>query len=111
MSKLLSTCARIEVSEADLDRAGTASGPSCGAIDARDFGRSRAVDESTLDAFVIPGKSDGVVLDQTKFGRLLDSYYELSGWNPANGWPSRPKLDELGMTDMADGLEAVGRLG
>jgi aldehyde:ferredoxin oxidoreductase len=111
MSKLLSACTGIEVSEAELDRAGERIWTQLRAIDVRNFGRDRAVDESTLDGFMCPGKDDGVVVDRVKFGTLLDSYYELSGWNPANGWPTRAKLEELGMGDVADGLEAVGKLG
>jgi aldehyde:ferredoxin oxidoreductase len=51
------------------------------------------------------------MLDRTKFQSLLDSYYELSGWNPANGWPTRPRLEELGLADVADELETIGKLG
>jgi len=35
----------------------------------------------------------------------------MRGWNPETGWPTREKLDELGLSDVADGLEAVEKLG
>ena len=41
----------------------------------------------------------------------MDKYYELRGWNKSNGWPMRAKLEELGLKEIADGLEAIGRLG
>ena len=41
----------------------------------------------------------------------MDKYYELRGWNKTNGWPTRPKLEELGLKEIADGLEAIGGLG
>jgi aldehyde:ferredoxin oxidoreductase len=41
----------------------------------------------------------------------LDCYYELRGWNPENGWPTRARLEALGLGDVADGLAEVGRLG
>jgi len=33
------------------------------------------------------------------------------GWDPANGWPTRRKLEELGLADVADELARMGRLG
>jgi aldehyde:ferredoxin oxidoreductase len=35
----------------------------------------------------------------------------LRGWNAENGWPTREKLEELDLADVAEGLEAVGKLG
>ncbi|MFH1085874.1 MAG: aldehyde ferredoxin oxidoreductase C-terminal domain-containing protein, partial [Chloroflexota bacterium] len=81
------------------------------AIDVRYFGRSRAIDESTIDGFMYPGKDDGVMLERDRFIPLLDTYYRLAGWNPANGWPTRARLEALGLGYVADGLEAAGRLG
>ena len=70
-----------------------------------------AIDESTVDAFMYPGKDDGVMLDRERFIPLLDKYDELSGWNPFNGRPTRAKLDELGLDDIADVLQTEGKLG
>jgi hypothetical protein len=50
-------------------------------------------------------------LDREQFLSLLDTYYELSGWNPANGWPTRVSLEALSLGDVADELERVARLG
>jgi len=80
-------------------------------IDIRNHDRDRAIDESTIDSFMYPGKDDGVTPDRNKLLALLDTYYELSGWNPANGWPTRSKLEELGLQDIADDLESRGKLG
>ena len=77
----------------------------------RYFRRDRSVDESTLDGYAYPAREDDVVLDRERFLALLTKYYELSGWNPANGWPTRARLEELGLGDVADGLEREGRLG
>jgi aldehyde:ferredoxin oxidoreductase len=111
MAKLFSACTGYETSEAELDRAGERIWTQLRAIDVRNHDRDRVVDESTLDGFMDPGKDDGVVLDRDKFQGLLDAYYELSGWNPENGWPTRTKLEELGLGDVADGLEVLGKLG
>jgi aldehyde:ferredoxin oxidoreductase len=102
MSKLFSVCTGYDVSEEELDRAGERIWNQLRAIDVRNFGRDRTIDESTIDGFMYPGKDDGVMLDRAKFLTLLDKYYELSGWNPANGCPTRVKLEELGLRDVAD---------
>jgi aldehyde:ferredoxin oxidoreductase len=111
MSKLFSACTGYEVSESELDRAGERIWNQLRAIDIRNYNRDRVVDESTLDGFMYPGKDDGVMLDREAFQPLLDSYYELSGWNPASGWPTRSKLEELGLGDVADELQAINKLG
>ena len=45
------------------------------------------------------------MLDREKFLTLLDKYYELSGWDLASGCPTRAKLEELGLGDVAHELE------
>ena len=107
MSKLLSACTGYEIDEAELDRAGERIWNQLRAIDVRTFGRDRAVDESTIDGFMYPGKDDGVMLDRERFLTLLDTYYRLSGWDQATGWPTRNKLVELGLGDVADQLYGV----
>jgi aldehyde:ferredoxin oxidoreductase len=111
MARLLSACTGVETSEADLDRAGERIWNLLRAIDVRHFGRDRVIDESTLDGFMYPGRDDGVMLDRDRFLKLLDAYYELSGWDLAHGWPTRPRLQALGLADVADELERAGKLG
>jgi len=52
----------------------------------------------------------GGPLDRARFERLKDSYYKLVGWDVNTGWPTRTKLEELGMKDVADDLARVGKL-
>ena len=111
MSKLLSLSTGCDISEKELDRAGERIWNQLRAIDVQNFGRNRAIDESTIDGFMYPGKDDGVMLDREKFLKLLDKYYELSGWNRTNGCPTRAKLEELSLGDVADELELSGKLG
>ena len=54
-----------------------------------------------------------VVVDYIIFGRYLeffDKFHEAFGWDKATGYPMRPRLEELGMKDVADKLEALGKL-
>jgi aldehyde:ferredoxin oxidoreductase len=55
-----------------------------------------------------PGK--GAVLSRDTIDRLLDEYYELRGWDKRRGVPTREKLIELGLNDMADDLQRLGKL-
>jgi aldehyde:ferredoxin oxidoreductase len=50
-------------------------------------------------------------LDRVQWEALKDRYYELRGWNVDNGWPTRGKLEELGMKDVADKLQSADKLG
>jgi len=62
----------------------------------------------------IVGAGDEVLpepLDRVQWNDVRDRYYELRGWNPDNGRIARPKLEQLGMGDVADTLESAGRLG
>jgi len=112
MPKLFSACTGIETSEEQLQKAGERISNLLRAVDIRNYARNRKVDEKTIDVgFNYPGKDDGVVLDRKRFLKLMDRYYELRGWNKTNGWPTRNKLEELGLKEIADGLEAIGRLG
>jgi aldehyde:ferredoxin oxidoreductase len=107
MSKLFSACTGYDVSEKELDQAGERIWNQLRAIDVRNFRRDRTIDESTIDGFMYPGKDDGVMLDREKFLTLLDKYYELSGWDLSNGRPTRARLEELGLSDVADELERM----
>jgi len=47
------------------------------------------------------GASKGIVVP---LKRMLDEYYELRGWDAATGRPSRKKLLELGLEEIAESL-------
>ena len=111
MSKLFSISTGIETSEQQLDKAGERIFNLLRAIDIRNYDRGRKIDEQTIDGFMYPGKDDGVMLDRDKFLKLLDKYYEIRNWNERNGWPTRAKLEELGLKEVADELETIGKLG
>jgi len=50
-------------------------------------------------------------IDTEQWEALKDRYYELLGWNVNNGWPTRARLEQLGMKDVVDGLQSAGKLG
>jgi aldehyde:ferredoxin oxidoreductase len=76
-------------------------------------GRTRATD--TLPEFFfnkgIPdGPHEGRKLDKVKFERMKDEYYSLRGWDVHSGIPTRKKLEELDLKDIADNLKKTGKL-
>lgn len=52
----------------------------------------------------------GTVVDREKFEKLKDEYYELRGWEVATGRPTRGKMEELDLKDVAASLERLGLL-
>ena len=46
-------------------------------------------------------------IDPGEFEKLKDRYYKLRGWDVSTGVPTRAKLEELGMKDVADRLADV----
>ncbi|MEM2703533.1 MAG: aldehyde ferredoxin oxidoreductase family protein [Candidatus Bathyarchaeia archaeon] len=53
------------------------------------------------------GPFKGRVLDRKRYDAMLDEYYMLHGWS-ATGVPTKKKLEELGLKDVACDLEAQG---
>jgi len=111
MSKLFSKATGHETSEAELDAAGERVFNLVRAIDVRNFCRSRDEDWKVAESLTHPAFTDYVELDLAQFAPMLDRYYELRGWNPTNGYPTRQKLESLGLADVADELQRVGKLG
>lgn len=58
---------------------------------------------------VARGRQNGPI-DRVKFEKLKDRYYELRGWDVKTGRPTRGKLEELGLKDVADKLASLGKL-
>lgn len=56
------------------------------------------------------GYHKGRKLDRKKFEKMKSEYYELRGWDVETGVPTRAKLEELGLKDIADDLDKLGRL-
>ena len=50
----------------------------------------------------------GSVIDRQAYDRLLDAYYREHGWDPSSGIPPRGTLEDLGLGDVADSLDALG---
>lgn len=74
------------------------------AFNAREgFGRKDdTLPKRILTESVKGGPADGQSIKD--FDGMLDEYYEESGFDKKTGWPTRDKLEELGLKDVADEL-------
>ncbi len=78
------------------------------AITIRHFGRDRKMDERALPAFeydenwLNPETNERMALDRAQFDPVMDEYLRLRGWDVATGWPTREKLEDLGLGDVYD---------
>jgi aldehyde:ferredoxin oxidoreductase len=68
----------------------------------------------------MPGKEDGKwgfygyserTLDRDGFDEFKTRFYELQGWDPTTGYPTRAGLESLSLNHVADELEKNGKLG
>lgn len=50
-------------------------------------------------------------INDALFEAWKTKYYTLEGWDPANGWPKKATLENLGLHDVAVKLAAAGKLG
>jgi aldehyde:ferredoxin oxidoreductase len=48
------------------------------------------------------GPEEGTRLDPEEHREAVEAYYAISGWDPGSGWPTRGKLNELGLEWMVD---------
>ena len=55
------------------------------------------------------GPLKGSVLDRTKMKMILEEYYELRGWNKGSSIPTKENLVRLGLDDVANELEGLGK--
>ncbi len=53
------------------------------------------------------GPAKGEVANREVFNNMLDEYYELRGWNKNTGIPTKKKLVELGLEDVARNLQKL----
>jgi aldehyde:ferredoxin oxidoreductase len=77
---------------------------------ARPFEAKLPLDYSGL----VPGRGGeviyrkGAVIDREKFEEMKDEYYRLRRWDVASGLQTKARLKELGLEEVARGLERQG---
>ena len=63
-----------------------------------------------IEEAIKSGPYAGYKCDKEKWDEMLDRFYELQGWDKRTSWQTRQCLTELGMEDVAQKLEKVGKL-
>ena len=56
------------------------------------------------------GPSKGAILSRIEMDQFLEEYYELRGWDRRTGIPTREKLIELGLNDIASELVELNKI-
>jgi aldehyde:ferredoxin oxidoreductase len=57
------------------------------------------------------GDLAGFKIEEDKWDKMLDDYYDLHGWDRKTSYPKRKTLVDLGLDYVADDLEQIGKLG
>ena len=68
-------------------------------------GRDRKMEEDLAPHFELPCRTDGTLIDEAGFSRLLDEYYAARGWDLEFGWPQAEGLRELGLEELIPELD------
>jgi aldehyde:ferredoxin oxidoreductase len=68
------------------------------------------VDEFWFKEPIPDGPHKGKLLDRAKFEKMKDEYYKLRGWDTETSWPERKTYERLGLKDVANSLQKLGRL-
>jgi len=110
-ARLFSAVTGISTTQEELDKAGLRLQSLYRAIQIRNYDRTRELEwNEVVPFFRRPDGTTGAVIDEDKFAVMVDNFYELHGWDKTTGWPTRAKLEELDLKDVADELEAAGKL-
>ncbi len=56
------------------------------------------------------GNLAGWKMDEDKYNKMLDDYYDLHGWDRETSYPKRQTLLDLGLEYVADDLAKIGKL-
>jgi aldehyde:ferredoxin oxidoreductase len=109
-AKMLAPLTGLDIDTEYIDRAGERIRNLDRAIHIRNYDRSREIDSTGEWFYEYPEKSDGTKLDMEMFNTILESYYAERGWDKNTGRPIRAKFEELGLKEVADKLEKLGKL-
>jgi aldehyde:ferredoxin oxidoreductase len=105
-SEFLSAVTGINVSEVELDKAAKMVTTLHRAIAVRNYDRNADMDWNEIAIRLI----NTCFVEEDKFKIMVCNFYEKLGWDRETGRPTRATLEELGLKDVADELESLGKL-
>lgn len=106
-SQLLAAATGYPLAEKELDQVGERVWNLARAFMARE-GRTR--EEDTLHPSYFRERDGEKAVPKSDFERAKTRYYQLRGWDERKGWPTKEKLEQLGLSDLADDLQREGLL-
>lgn len=109
-AEIYETVTGIKVSKEDLNEAADRLKNLFRAILIRNYHRTREMEVSEVIPFHSYPDSDNISIDVDGFNRLVDNYYTLRNWDLQTGWPTRATYEKLGLKEVADELEKLGKL-
>lgn len=109
-SELFHAATGIAVTEEDLLNVGEQSKLLFRAILMRDYGRTREMEVAEMYPYLTYPDPWGNKLNWDEWNNFADMYYEERGWDLETGWPTRSVWEKYGLSDLADELEALGKL-
>lgn len=112
-SRLFSAATGIDTTEEELNKAGERIHNLMRAVMVREMGtKDMRHDHDVLPDhfFDNPSPGNSPPVDREKFNDLMGMYYKLKGWDQ-DGLPTRLKLEEMDLKDVADELEKRNLLG
>jgi aldehyde:ferredoxin oxidoreductase len=56
------------------------------------------------------GPFKGNTIEENKWERMLEEYYETRGWDPATGIPCKETLEKLDLQDVSEDLKRMGKI-
>lgn len=114
IAELFSAATGLETSVEDFKRLATRQLNLEKAFNLRFTNFDRRADLPPLRELYEPIKSGplkGWKIDEVKWNKMLDDYYDLHGWDRKTSYPKRETLESLGLKYAADDLERIGKLG
>ncbi|MFC1914214.1 aldehyde ferredoxin oxidoreductase family protein [Chloroflexota bacterium] len=112
LSRLFSTATGWDISPQEIMKMGERVFTVLKAYDVRE-GLTRKDDKWPERFYNTPlpeGQSQGAIISRELVTEKLDEYYQLREWDVDTGLPTRHKLVDLGLEDIADDLGRLGKL-
>jgi aldehyde:ferredoxin oxidoreductase len=104
-SQLLGVVTGYHLEERELDQVGERVWNLSRAIMARE-GRTRATD--TLHESYFRERDGEKAVPEKEFEKAKSRYYQLRGWDENTGWPTSERLNQLGLSDVAEAAKREG---
>lgn len=107
-SKMFNSVTGSSLTEAEIEKAAERGRTLERAISVRE-GRTRE-DDALFDYWLDGPDRLGKTVDRAEWKKAMDEYYTVMGYDLIKGWPTRAKLEELDLKDVAKELARLGKL-